>query len=147
MPVSLHLRPDETYGEEDMETFFEQILSHAPSITLVLLHLGGWGGYDESTAEAVDVVIAELKDNPVHRENIYFDLAAVATFEAEPQKRLLSQLREIGFDRILYGSDWTSPRSLHARQMFLRLVLLGITDTEWETMMSNQAPFLLQPPR
>ncbi len=66
--------------------------------------------------------------------------------EAEPQKRLLSQLREIGFDEILYGSDWTSPRSLSERQMFLRLALMGITDSEWEIILSNQAPFLLQTP-
>lgn len=128
MPILIHLRTGENWhGRHDVQAFMEKVLPSAPHVPVQVAHLGGWGGYDRATDEALTTFAELCGHNPDRCRHLYFDISAVVLppdyanaapgsderFLWEEQKdfadrpeRLAETLRRVGLNRILFGTDW-----------------------------------------
>ncbi|MDZ7716479.1 MAG: amidohydrolase family protein [Balneolaceae bacterium] len=157
--IVVHLRTqDKSYGKKDAQIFIDEVLSQAPDIPVQIAHLAGWGGYDKQTDEALSVFAERISNNNL-RDNIYFDLSAVIrparnsnTDSAKtdknqspdwyPQNRYVQvteQLRKIGLDRILFGTDW--PEWSPGKYKSDIIKKLKLTKKEQKFIFSNRAPW------
>lgn len=143
LPIIVHVRADRTYGREHAEILLNQILPSAPDITVQIAHLWGGEGFSEAALTVyADAVSAHL---PATR-NLYFDVAElelVLKGQDERLKKVAMLMRQIGLQRILFGSD--GPRfgdapSHNAWTEFRKSVPL--TETEFRTIAGNVAPYL-----
>jgi uncharacterized protein len=145
-------RPD--YGGEDVVGFAEAVLSRAPTVPVQIAHLGGWGGFDEPTASAVqafNVLLREPETDPAGR--LLFDMAAasVPLERAGNDPELVEQvetmnaqvaeaIRILGVERVLFGSDRPA-RSVSEAAVNLGEEL-GLDPDEIQVIFSNRAPYL-----
>jgi predicted TIM-barrel fold metal-dependent hydrolase len=144
LPLVVHLRNrNPQFGAADANAFIDAMTSSAPGITLHVAHLAGWGGYDAATDAALGAFVQALEDGRLSRSRVYFDLSAVV-LEAvpdEPLRQMESRLRQIGFEQLLFASDYDAAEApsayLHTIKSRLRL-----TEAEWQTLLGNQAPYL-----
>jgi predicted TIM-barrel fold metal-dependent hydrolase len=154
LPILAHVRtraPD--YGARDVQAFIEEILAKAPNLAVQVAHMAGWGGYDTLTDEALVTFIEAFESGALDRELYTFDLAAVAVPPqmAEPDtarmenlveaNALLSErMRELGLDRVVFGTDW-STLPLRGYMMSLRETL-SLTPEELADVMDNVGPLV-----
>lgn len=151
----VHMRSREKpYGRKDARLFIDSLLAKAPDIPIQIAHAAGWGGYDVQTDHVLGV-FANRSSNDKLGEHIYFDISAVirpvkkqdstATPEHSswyPEKRydrLAKQLRRIGLNRILFGTDWPdwSPADYKADIM----EQLPLSKEELRIIFANRAPW------
>jgi len=142
LPVVIHLRNrNPEYGYADAALFINEVAKYAPKVTLQLAHVAGWGGYDAQTDGAVKAFLDAIDDGVLDRSKVWFDIAALVTTRM-PDKvyaSLPARLREIGFDRLLFATDWdeVDPKS-HIATVRKHL---SLSDEEWGQLMSNEAPY------
>ena len=77
--------------------------------------------------------------------NLYFDIAEVAlaisnTPGAAP--KVVARMRQIGLQRILYGSDGPVAESATPLDSWKRTLTLPLTEDEFRTIANNVAPYL-----
>lgn len=148
MAIAVHMRPSVNrgrgYGSSQATTFLNEILSAAPDVPVQIAHLAGAGGYDDPAIDqAIKVFVEAIAKGDTRMKHVYFDLSGVAGIgEWEEKKGLIARrVREIGLDRILYGSDGAvagnSPREAWAA--FRRLPL---TEAEFQAIETNVAPYM-----
>ena len=113
-PVLVHMRARGglNYGGEDARLFVEQVVPMAPSIDVIVAHLGGSGpGYDAQTDEVMAAFAdASQRRDPLMRR-VYFDVASNVAEETTTDEAALvaRRLRQVGIRKILYGSDLSVP--------------------------------------
>jgi predicted TIM-barrel fold metal-dependent hydrolase len=142
LPVIIHVRADATYGREHAQIFLHRVVAAAPDVPVTIAHL--WGGElfsEEALAVYADAVAAG--DPPTR--NLYFDIAEVAlaisnTPAAAP--KVVSRMRQIGLERILYGSDGPVAESATPLESWKRTLTLPLTQDEFRTIANNVAPYL-----
>lgn len=129
---------DETYGREHAEIFLKQILPAAPDIPVQIAHFAGGGpGY---TDEALAVYAEAITAGDPRTKNLYFDFATVADGQsAEVLRTFAKRIRQVGPQRVLYGTDLAPPA---ARQSWLTFrTTVPLTDDEFRTIAGNVAPY------
>lgn len=145
MPIVVHLwTNDPSYGAEHSRVFLEQILPEAPDVVVQVAHLAGAGpgyGPDAALAPLAEAVAA---GDPRTR-NLYFDVTTSVTFAspASETEMVARRIRQIGPERILFGSDgaWGgNPTIRQAWGAFRGMVPL--TDEEFRVIANNVAPYL-----
>lgn len=152
LPVVIHLRtraPD--YGAEDVRIFMEHVLPATSSIPVQIAHIGGWSGFDEATASAVQAFVAGIEEAPALASRLYFDAAAVfvplsrAGGRADLEDQVaainhgaLEAVRDLGPERVVFGSDWDSGTTNVAAY------LTGLRDTLGADaeVLRGEAPYL-----
>ena len=120
-PVLAHIRTrNEAYGAEDAAVFIDEILSQAPSISVQIAHMAGWGGYDDATDAALGEFIDAFASGRLAAGRVQFDLAAVvfnpALGDTEAvrervagnNRRLSERITVLRPDQVLFASDWSS---------------------------------------
>jgi predicted TIM-barrel fold metal-dependent hydrolase len=155
LALAVHLRTRRPeYGGEDVTAFFAGVLSRAPTVPVQVAHLGGWGGFDEPTALAIQTFNVLLRDpdtDPAGR--LFFDMAAAPIPREragdDPQlqgqvetvnRQVAEAIRILGVDRVLFGSDYPA-RSVAEAATNLRDEL-GLDPDEIRAIFSNRAPYL-----
>ena len=147
MALVVHMRANQSqhrpYGAKEARVFVEQLLPEVPRIVVQIAHLAGGGGYDQVTEEALGVFVDAIKRGDPRTRNVYFDVSGIAApglWEARAQD-IAARIREIGLDRMLYGSDapvlHNSPGEARARWRQLPL-----TAGEFDAIEGNVAPYL-----
>jgi predicted TIM-barrel fold metal-dependent hydrolase len=149
MAIVVHLRASisqqRPYGPRQARAFLEQLLPAVPDVAVQVAHLAGTGpGYDDPPADSVMAVLAAAveKHDPRTRR-LWFDVATVVdrNISADNAALVVKRIRQVGVNRILYGSDAAvgdnAPRAGWAS--FRRLPL---TRRELDTIASNVAPYL-----
>lgn len=146
LAVVAHLMLDSSrhaeYGADYSRIFLEQILPAAPDITVQIAHMSGSGpGY--STDEALGVFADAFEAGDPRMRNVYVDVATVVT-EGQSDETialLARRMRQIGMERILFGSDMhPSPPPAAAWATFRRK--MPLTDAELRAIADNVAPYL-----
>jgi uncharacterized protein len=148
MPLIVHMRTSGVlqvpYGGWAARAFLDELVTAAPDIPIQIAHLAGSGGYNDPAVDESLAVFAEAigRGDP-RTDRLWFDVSGVAM---APLPRLRAQLlatriRQLGVQRILYGSDAAVVRNTphEAWAAFRRLPL---TDEEFRTIASNVAPYL-----
>jgi predicted TIM-barrel fold metal-dependent hydrolase len=113
-PVLVHMRARSgmNFGAEDARLFLDKLVPAAPSIEIVVAHFGGAGpGYPAQADEVMAVFGAAAERKDARMRNIYFDVATVVTAETTTEGAALvaMRVRQVGSQRVLYGSDLTPP--------------------------------------
>ena len=142
MPVIIHLRNrDPDYGYEHAAMFIRQVARHAPAVTFQLAHMAGWGGYDEGTDSAAQAFLDAIESGDLARDRVWFDVAAVVEEEmSEPVLAMLrDRMRTIGFDRLLFASDWDEMEPERYTKTLRNH--LGLSDEEMRQLLDNVAPY------
>ncbi|GAB5562275.1 MAG: hypothetical protein SynsKO_39220 [Synoicihabitans sp.] len=147
MSIVVHLRSNYSHrrphGAEQAQSFLDNVLTEAPDVTVQIAHLAGAGGYDEpSTDQALGVFIDAIAASDPRTQHLYFDVSGVAGIGEWPERAelIVSRLRQIGFERILFGSDGT-PELLRPRDAWADFCKLPLSESELRTIRSNKAPY------
>jgi predicted TIM-barrel fold metal-dependent hydrolase len=136
-----HHRP---YGTKEARLFLEELLPAAPDVTVQIAHLAGGGGYDDPAVdEAFSVFVEAIERNDPRMEHVYFDACGIALPGLWEDKAdlIVKRIRQIGTNRILYGSDAATPDNW-PKQALERWRQLPLTPEEFYTIENNQAPYL-----
>jgi predicted TIM-barrel fold metal-dependent hydrolase len=123
MPVLLHLpAPSEGAGDAAAALFIDSVLVPGPPIELTIAHLGTPGGYGFATSTIVRRFSEALGSLPeLRKDRLWFDLSAVAlTGESEEVPALTAQdftdlasdLRGLGLERVVFGTDYPAFNSV-----------------------------------
>ncbi len=142
LPIIIHLRtalvpnqPEKNYGAADAEIFLHQLVAAAPDIVIQVAHL--WGG-ESYTPSALKVFADAVTSHDPVTKNLYFDVSGLAHYaREEDMAEIVREMRRIGFERILWGSD--APPT-EAWQLFRTKVPL--TKQEFGAIAANIAPYL-----
>jgi predicted TIM-barrel fold metal-dependent hydrolase len=145
-PVLVHMRARGglNFGAEDARLFLDKLVPAAPSIEIVVAHFGGSGpGYPAQTDEVMAVFGAAAERDDPRMRNIYFDLATVVAAETTTDEAALvaSRIRQVGTQRVLYGSDLSPPGgSVRAGWEIFR-DRVPLTDADVRTIAGNVTRF------
>jgi predicted TIM-barrel fold metal-dependent hydrolase len=129
---------DKRYGREDAQIFLDKLLPAAPDVPVQIAHFAGGGpGYtDEALAVYADAITA----GDPRIKNLYFDVATVADEQpAEVLRTFAKRIRQVGLQRVLFGTDLGPPMPRQSWLIFRTTVPL--TDDEFRTIAGNVAPY------
>lgn len=149
MAIVVHLRAsisrNRPYGADQARRFLD-LLSLAPDIPVQVAHLAGTGpGYDDPPADAAMAVLGEAVDTRDPRtRQLWFDVTTVAGLDISTTNAALvaKRIRQVGVERILYGSDAAVGDNLRPREAWAAFRRLPLTEDEFETIARNVAPYL-----
>jgi predicted TIM-barrel fold metal-dependent hydrolase len=142
MPIVVHLWTLGKYGREHAEAFLNRIIPAAPDIPIQIAHFAGGGpGY---TDPALEVYANAVAAGDKRTKNLYFDIATVAESQSdEVLQTFANRIRQIGPQRVLFGSDYAPGRRnappKDAWRVFRRVPL---TEEEFRIIAGNIAPYL-----
>jgi predicted TIM-barrel fold metal-dependent hydrolase len=151
MPVAVHLRASislkRPYGAAEARVFLEKVLPHAPDIPVQIAHLAGTGpGYDDPPADSAMAVLAEAveRGDPGTRR-LWFDVTTVAPGDLPPAQAelVVRRIRQVGVDRVLFGSDAAVGGNLRPRESWAAFRELPLTEAEFARIAGNVAPYLV----
>ena len=146
-PVLIHMRArgGTDYGAPDAQLFLDRIAPMAPSVEVIIAHLGASSpGYPAQNDEVMAVFAAAAQKRDRRMRNIYFDVSANVTEEMTPVQgaQMAQRLRQVGLKRILYGSDLNAPGgSVRAGWEIFRN-RSGLTPAEVRLVFSNRTRFV-----
>ena len=150
MAIVVHMRASisnkRPYGAAQARVFLEQLLPLAPNVPVQVAHLAGAGpAYKDPLADSAMVVLAEAveRHDPRTRQ-LWFDVTGVADADMSPANAALiaKRIRQVGVDRILYGSDAPLGGNLRPRESWEAFRRVPLTDREFERIARNVAPYL-----
>ena len=139
--VHTNVRP---YGREQAEVFVKELLPQAPDVVVQIAHF--WGG-NEFRPEALAVFADAVAAKDPRARNLHFDLTEVEAAAGEDSttwQEITRQIRRIGHDRVLYGSDAAAvPESPPTSLRWARLRrAIPLMNAELADIADNVAPYL-----
>lgn len=149
MAIAVHLRASisrkRPYGEAQARIFLEQLLPVAPDVPVQVAHFAGTGpGYDDPSADSAMAVLAEATSRGDSRtRRLLFDVASLVDTAITPGQAALiaRRIRQVGIERVLYGSDAAAGDNLRPREAWLSFRGLALTDDEIARIADNLAPY------
>ena len=149
IPIVIHMRASISqgmpYGREEARIFFDSILPVAPDIPVQIAHLAGSGGYDAVTDSALSVFVDAIGRQDPRTRQLWFDVTTVARNATPEEANLIaSRIRQLGVERVVYGSDAATGGNLPPRESWAEFLKLPLTAAEFQTIASNVAPYMRQ---
>lgn len=149
MAIVIHLRASisrrRPYGAAQARAFLEELLPLAPDVPVQVAHLAGTGpGYDDPPADSAMAVLAEaMQRNDPRTRRLWFDVTSVVDTAITPVQAALvaRRIRQVGVERMLYGTDAAIGENLRPRQSWTAFRGLPLTDDEIARIADNQAPY------
>ncbi|MGH9752446.1 MAG: amidohydrolase family protein [Blastocatellia bacterium] len=150
MAIVVHLRAsisrNRPYGAAQARVFLEQLLPLVPDTTVQVAHLAGAGpGYDDPPADNAMAVLAEaVAQRDPRTRQLWFDVTTVAVpnLSAADAALVARRIRQVGVDKILYGSDAASGANLKPREGWAAFRQLPLTEEEFTKIAGNVPPYL-----
>jgi uncharacterized protein len=131
-PLLIHLTASARWGREQAQIFLKELVSAAPDVQVVVAHLWGGAFYNEP---ALGVFADAISSGDPAARNLYFETASVYGDE-DVRRALVTRMRQIGLQRIYFGSD-APPR--HSWEDFREH--MPLTKEEMELFATNVAPW------
>lgn len=137
---------DRPYGAEQARVLLEQVLPFAPDVPVQVSHLAGSvPGGDAAPAGSALAVLADAvaRRDPRVRQ-VWFDVASVVPpdIAAGDARRLVRRLRQLGLERVLYGSDAALDDGLAPPDAWAAFLRLPLTDAEAARVARNLVPYM-----
>jgi len=149
MAIVVHLRPSVTrnrpYGAKEAQIFLNEVLPAAPHVVVQIAHLGGAGGYDDPSIDnAISVFISAISRQDARMVHVYFDISGVAGIGRWEEKKTLiaERIRQVGVNRILWGSDGAFGGGMSPEQALRAYRQLPLSVQEFHTIDTNMAPYM-----
>jgi uncharacterized protein len=146
MPIVVHFSPrgGVPYGRDFVQTFFDKVLPNAPDIPVQIAHLASQGHLDERTDSALTVFVARIKGHDARARNLWFDVATAVTAQTSPKAaaHVAAVIRELGVDRVVYGSDTPDKDHLTPAAGWAAFYeKVPLTGAEFRTIANNVPPY------
>ena len=109
-----------------------------------IAHLAGGGGYDDpETDAALSVFVKAIERKDPRMKNVYFDVCGIAIPGMWEDKAdlLVTRIRQIGTNRLLYGSDAATADNT-PKDTLKRWHSLPLTQEEFRAIDNNVAPYV-----
>ena len=149
MAIVVHMRTSISrkipYGRDEARIFLNEIVGSAPDVPIQIAHLAGAGGYrDPLIDQAVSVFVEAIEKGDPRTKGLYFDVTTVVLPIASDERKQLmaARLRQLGLQRILYGSDAASGTNLPPREGWASFRTLPLTDAEFQLIAGNVPPYM-----
>ena len=148
MAIVVHLRtsPPRTYGAEEARIFLNEIAPGAPDVPIQIAHLAGAGpGYNDPRAnEALSIFADAVAAKAAGTSRLFFDITTRIDLNISPEdaKLAAAQMRKLGLDRILFGSDAATGGNLPPRQAWAAFRQLPMSEDEFRVIAGNVAPYM-----
>jgi predicted TIM-barrel fold metal-dependent hydrolase len=150
MAIAVHLRANisrkRPYGPVQARAFLEQLLPVAPDIVIQVAHLAGTGpGYEDPPADSVMAVLADaVEKNDPRTQRLFFDVTSVVDRNISVANAALvaRRIRQVGVDRVLYGTDAAVGDNLRPRESWAAFRQLPLSNAEFDRIAGNEAPYL-----
>jgi predicted TIM-barrel fold metal-dependent hydrolase len=143
--VHMRTRRARPYGAAQAEVFITRLLIMAPDVPVQIAHFTGGGNPNDTAAdEALRIFIGAIRRGDPRVKNLYFDLALVVPPATPPERRewVAQRIRDIGVERILYGSDGGDPTDPPPKVTLQAFHSLPLTKKEFAAIEKNVAPYL-----
>ena len=152
MAIVVHMRTSEEevsqlpYGRDEARIFLEELLPEIPDVSVQIAHLCGGGGYgDPLIHEAVSVFSEVIAVGDPRVGRLLFDVTATVNFRTPNEDLALvaRHVRELGVERVLYGSDGSDPEGNGPtpRKGWAAFRMVPLADEEFQTIAGNVAPY------
>jgi predicted TIM-barrel fold metal-dependent hydrolase len=130
----------ETAGGNDARVLLTQLLPEAPDVAVQIAHMAGGG---RATDSALAVFADAIMAHDPRAKNLYFDVATLTAGET-PQglQNDAMRIRQIGLNRILFGSDLSPPNPSPRESWEMFRLRVPLTDDEFRIIAGNVAPYL-----
>lgn len=143
LAILAHLWTNGAYekeGGEHAKVFLNQLLTEAPDVVVQIAHMAGGG---RSTEPALAVFADAIAAGDPRTRNLYFDVATLTAGQSvEGLKKDAARMRQIGFDRILYGTDTVPPNAPARESWGTFRARMPLTDEELRKIAGNVAPYM-----
>lgn len=143
MALIVHVRGDGDYGAAHAQVMLGEVIAAAPDVPFQIAHL--WGG-EKLSGPALAVYADAVSAQDPRTKRLYFDLAEAALALGDAQDDLgavVARMRQIGLDRLLYGSDGpTSESETPAASWTRTRTKLPLRGDELRVLANNVAPYL-----
>ncbi len=152
MAIVIHMRASisrkRPYGAQQAQIFLDQLLPQAPDVVVQIAHLAGTGpGYDDPPADSAMAVLAgAVQRGDPRTKNLWFDVATSVDSAITPAHAALvvQRIRQVGARRILYGSDAAVAGNPKPKQLWAAFRRIPLTETEFEQIARNVAPYFTE---
>jgi predicted TIM-barrel fold metal-dependent hydrolase len=145
MPIVVHFAPHGVpYGKAFAQTFLDKILPSAPDIPIQIAHLASEGRLNATADSALEVLAAAVAGHDHRAANLWFDVATSVTpqISAKNAALVVTRIRQIGVERILYGSDTPDKDHMKPREGWAAFHdKLPLTDAEFRAIADNLPPY------
>ena len=149
MAIVIHMRSSVTkkrpYGAAQARAFVTDVLPAAGDTPVQIAHLAGAGGYDDPLVDqALGVFADAISNGEARMRHLYFDVSGVAGYGnwADKADLIARRIRQLGVQRVLYGSDGAGGGNLAPREAWLAFRKLPLSDSEFRTIANNVAPYM-----
>jgi predicted TIM-barrel fold metal-dependent hydrolase len=149
MAITVHMHPSTTrhrpYGAKEAQIFLYQVLPSAAGTYVQIAHFAGSGGYDDpGTDEALFVFVRAIRKRDPRMKQVYFDITNVAGLGNWKTKKdvIAQRTREIGIERVLFGSDGYFAGGVTPAQAWADFRTLPLSEVEFRTIENNIAPYM-----
>lgn len=147
MAIVVHMRPSVTrkrpYGSPEARMFLDTLIPAAPDVPIQIAHLAGSGGYDDPAVdEAIEAFVAAVARKDSGMKRVWFEASGVAGIgKWEDRAGLVAQrIRQLGVDRVVYGSDGAVGDLIPAKAWAL-FRKLPLSDAEFRQIEKNLVPY------
>jgi predicted TIM-barrel fold metal-dependent hydrolase len=148
MAIVVHMRATISeglpYGRNEARIFLNEILPAAPDVPVQIAHLAGAGGYDDPVVDpALAVFVQAIARHDPRTKQLWFDVATVTRANAPREEAALvaRRIRQLGVERILYGSDAATPGNT-PREGWTAFRKLPLSEAEFRTIANNIPPYM-----
>jgi len=148
MPIVVHLRTSidkqRKYGADETRVFLNELLSAAPDVPVQIAHLAGAGGFDAATDSALSVFTDAIAKHDARMKNVWFDVTVVVRSSMSPGElqKIASRIRQIGVERVLYGSDAPASPLVYPKAGWAAFTRLPLTSDEFRVIANNITPYM-----
>ena len=153
MAIVVHMRTSEEevsklpYGRDEARIFLDELLPETPDVSVQIAHLCGGGGYgDPLIHQAVAVFIEAIARDDPRVGRLLFDVTSTANFRTplEDLALIARHVRDLGVERILYGSDGSDPEGNGPtpRKGWAAFRMAPLSEVEFQTIAHNVAPYV-----
>ena len=148
MPIVVHLHANiskgRPYGREEALLFLNEVLPSASDVAVQIAHLAGAGSYDVATDQALGVFAEAITKRDPRTKHLYFDVSGVVEPDTPVEKANLiaSRIRQIGVERILYGTDAASNSAFAIRQGWSAFRQLPLRADEFQAIARNATDYM-----
>lgn len=139
--MAIVLQLQET-GVREARLLIEQLLPHAPDVPVQVAYSGGRDASPQLAALAVLADAAARRDPRMR--HVWVDVTAFARpgLSAADGRRLVRRLRQVGMERVLYGSDTDIGIDVRPREAWAAFRSLPLTDAEAAKVANNVMSYL-----
>lgn len=143
--MAIVLQLQET-GVREARLLLEQLLPHAPDVPVQVAYVGERPDGREAAPQLAALAVladAAARQDPRMR-HVWLDVTAFARpgLSAADARRLVRRLRQVGMERVLYGSDAEIGIEVRPREAWAAFRSLPLTDAEAARVANNVMSYL-----